>query len=514
MLFDLSVWNDFKATPKGKNLIEYFSNYTKTTKTKSDLDAHKHIMECISFEKIEQNISEKKLCKTFKDLSFSSNKLLQSLINKGVYVDVSSFEEFDELYERIMRWTDPDDRINPPLILNPEQIPYESKRLYFLYPEYCFPYLFGSQYYQLEGIFKEFGLFAPSIPLKNDKYGRVRHYLELCKSAYDFRIRYGMDKYEFPAFLYGLALEIVQKYKATDVLPEPKKAYFADGSKYLGISGDFTYLDNADDSSVSIWFGNPETQLGDILVMYCAKPRKYIHSIWRAVSPGFRNPFYHVYKAVFAGRPIVVKPLTLYEMKSDDDVLANMPAIKSSLRVVDGKVIDKRYYERIIDLLDEKGFAIENLPQLDSNYVPNKILMTDKDIERHLLRPLLLKLGYNETDLKKHFNMIMSNGLRVYLDYVILPDEDTSNKSAYWIWETRFTITDHKQLTEIFDKIKPYALHLNCNGFGILSKDGAWISDAKTNFEFDKMRYWSWKQIGEEDCFNIVYNIASKPRDQ
>lgn len=68
-------------------------------------------------------------------------------------------------------------------------------------------------------------------------------------------------------------------------MPQPKKAFFVgDG---INNNGDFEYLDKANDNTVYNWQGNPDTQPGDIIVMYCLSPRSYIHSIWRAVTEIF-----------------------------------------------------------------------------------------------------------------------------------------------------------------------------------------------------------------------------------
>lgn len=316
-----------------------------------------------------------------------------------------------------------------------------------------------------------------------------------------------MDCREFPAFLYGFAVEVVKKYEISDKLPEPKRAYFIGGGKNHGEFGDFSYLDKADNSSIARWQGNPETQPGDILVMYCLQPRSYIHSIWKAVTPGFLNPFFHFYKSIYAGKPIVVEPLSIDEMKKDD-ILSEMPLIKANMQGINGRVIKKEYYDRILELMILKGMDTESLPHLPDVFIPGRVLKNEKDVENHMLEPLLKKLGYVQSDWKKQFKLRMGRGDRVYPDYVIFPNEERNNESGHWIWEAKFSITSSKQLKEDFGQAKSYALRLNCKGLGLISKEGIWVSEISSKFDFAKVRYWSWKQVSEVDCFNDIFDVA------
>lgn len=511
MQFNQFIWGNFKETQRCKNLIEYFSGYTRKIKTDIDFDTFRDIFDNIQLSKIDWTMGAKELSEIFDDLSLACDELLQALRNDGINVDINSFEQFEELYENIIRFDDPTDKDDPERILHPAQVPFESERLYLLWPEYCFPYFFEAEYYRIEAIFKEFGMFIPPVPKKTDMYGRSRHYLELCKSAYDFRIKFGMDKYEFPAFLYGFAVEVVKKYEITDILPEPRKAYFVGGGKYQGEDGDFSFLDNVNDSSISRWQGNPETQPGDIIIMYCLSPRSYVHSIWRAVTPGFLNPFFHFYKSIYAGKPIVVEPLTLNDMKKDD-ILSEMPLIKANMQGINGRIVEKVYYDRILELFKCKGIAVEKLPQLTNDFAADVVVKNEKHVEQHLLEPLLKKLGYNEVDWQKQFKLRMGRGDRVYPDYVIFPNEERNNESGYWIWEAKFSIASNKQLREDFGQAKSYALRLNCKGIGLISKEGIWLSESKANFDIDKLAYWSWKQISEVDCFNDIFAIAGNKK--
>ena len=519
MQFNQFIWDNFKGTQKGKDLIEFFVNYNRVISI-SQCALYRSIKRNVSYDDMDWNPEKEDeickaayedLCKTHNEFSLLCDELIQSLKSDGVNIEVKSFEEFEQLYESIIRWIDPSDDEEPERILDPAMIPIESDRLYYLWPEYCFPYFFDDSYYRIEAIFKEFGIFIPPVPKKTDMYGRSRHYLELCKSAYNFRMKFGMSEHDFPAFLYGFAVEVMKKYEVANTLPEPRKAYFVGSGKYHGEAGDFSYLDNVNDSSITRWQGNPVTQPGDIIVMYCLSPRSYIHSIWRAVTPGFLNPFFHFYKSIYAGNPVVIESLSLEEMKKDD-VLKEMPLIKANMQGINGRVIEKNYYDRIIELLASKGVAIESLPQLTNDFVADVALKNEKDVELCLLEPLLIKLGYSEADWKRQFKLRMGRGDRVYPDYVIFPNEDRNNESGYWVWEAKFSIANSKQLEEDFGQAKSYALRLNCKGLCLISREGVWVSEAKENFDFSKVSYWSWEQIGDVDYFNQMFKTVGNKK--
>jgi len=321
-----------------------------------------------------------------------------------------------------------------------------------------------------------------------------------------------MSEYELPAFLYGFAVEIVKKYDIDETLPEPRKAYFVGGGKSdktVDVSGDFDYLDMADNSAIASWNGNPETQPGDIIVMYCLSPRSYIHSIWRAVTPGSRDPFFHFYNTVYIGKPMRVKPISLDEMKKDE-ILSEMPLVKGNMQGINGRTIEKRFYDRILELLQQKGCAIENLPQLSDDFIQDTELLNEKNVEKYLLEPLLQKLAFKDTDWKRQLKLRMGRGDRVYPDYVIFPKEERNNESGYWIWEAKYTISNNKQLKEDFGQAKSYALRLNCKGFGLVSKEGVWLSDSA--FVYENLKFWSWRQIGESDNLNAVFDLAGNKR--
>jgi hypothetical protein len=269
-------------------------------------------------------------------------------------------------------------------------------------------------------------------------------------------------------------------------------------------NGDFEYLDIINEKTIAHWNGNKETQPGDIIVMYCLTPRSYIHSIWRAITPGSFDPFFTYYGTIYIGKPLLVKKITIDELKKDS-LLLEMPLVKGNMQGINGRLIQKKYYDRLVKILEEKGEDISVLPNLSDNVIDEIEINNEKDVEKYLLEPLLNKLGYFEHHWKRQLKLRMGRGEKVFPDYVIFPKDERNNESGYWVWEAKYSIMSSKQLKEDFGQAKSYALRLNCKGLGLISKEGVWLSIH--DFSFEKIKFWSWKQINEHDCFNELFNI-------
>ncbi|MDR2924259.1 MAG: hypothetical protein LBU85_13095 [Treponema sp.] len=512
MQFSNFIWNNFKESNKGKKFLNFFSGYQFNIENKNNIDFYREILANINYKKV--NIDDEMIKAYYDDILNFSIEFPKELIDNNIKTNINSFEEFEVIFDFLIHLV-PDEKKekdNPKWIFGVDDIPYLSECLFFLYPEYCFPYYFVRLYHIVISIFNEFGIFIPPPPPKGDRDNRMFHYIDLCKSLYNFRKSFGIDKYELPAFIYGFATEVVKKYEIDDNLPEPRKAYFIGGGKKdkaVDSSGDFDYLDKADSTTIASWNGNPETQPGDIIVMYCLSPRSYIHSIWRAVAPGSYDPFFYFYKTIYIGRPIFVKPISIDELKKNE-ILSEMPLVKGNMQGINGRIIEKKYYDKILELLNKKGFDINILPKLHNNTIQDIELLNERDVEKYLLEPLLQKLGYNKNNWKRQLKLRMGRDDRVFPDYVIFPKDERNNESGYWIWEAKYSISNNKQLKEDFGQAKSYALRLNCKGFGLISKEGIWLSES--NYIFEKLKYWSWKQIQENDYFNEIFDIAGNKK--
>lgn len=77
--------------------------------------------------------------------------------------------------------------------------------------------------------------------------------------------------------------------------------------------------------------------------------------------------------------------------------------------------------------------------------------------------------------------------------------------------EAKYTVSSHEQLQEDFGQAKSYALRLRSKGLGLISKEGVWLSTPDYNIE--KIRFWSWKQIADHKGISEIFDIAGNKND-
>jgi len=392
----------------------------------------------------------------------------------------------------------------------PSDIPTLSIALYCLHPRFFFPYYFYPRFYVLKQIFDEFGIFLPPVPPKKDLDDRFYYYFELCCSFSNFAAQHGIPGELAPAFLYGFAPQALRVNDAlTTTLPPPRRAWFVGGG--INQNGDFEYLDQVTKSSQTIWAGSPETQPGDIVVMYCLSPRSYVHSFWRALRFGAVEPFRHFYNTIWIGQPEIVAPVSLNEMRKDT-VLSLMPLVKSNMQGISGRVITKPYYDRLLALLREKGVDISVLPQLEGIELEDVSLHNERDVEQHLLEPLLVELGFQSRDWIRQMKLRVGRSEKVIPDYVILPAKRQGNHAsrATWIWEAKFSIRSHRQLQKDFEQAISYARLIGALGVSLLSREGVWLSLRQDDYALAKAKHWSTAQIRTPDSIAEIRAIAGK----
>ena len=74
------------------------------------------------------------------------------------------------------------------------------------------------------------------------------------------------------------------------------------------------------------------------------------------------------------------------------------------------------------------------------------------------------------------------------------------------MWEAKHSISGCKQLENDFAQAKTYVLLLGCKGLGLVSREGVWVS--VPDFSPGTIKFWSWKQVSENDHLNEIFDIA------
>ncbi|NJM11883.1 MAG: hypothetical protein HC889_08380 [Synechococcaceae cyanobacterium SM1_2_3] len=277
-------------------------------------------------------------------------------------------------------------------------------------------------------------------------------------------------------------------------------------------NGDSEWLDNSGDNSITYWQGNVDTKRGDIVLVYCLSPRSYIHSVWRAKTDGFIEPFFYFYNSIWICSPIKIVPIT-YEELRNDPILSQNGLVKGSMQGINGRKFTFVEYEAILDLLQRKGQDISVLPKLEPllNISTNVNIKEEKDVENQLIEPLLGKLGYTNNDWTRQMAVRMGSGEKIYPDYAFFIKEGRGEEQAKMILEAKYRIRTQKELFKAYWQAKSYALRLQSRVFAIAAIEGLWIfSLEKSGFGFEKHVYKTWKETYHPDIFPTILNLIGK----
>lgn len=378
-------------------------------------------------------------------------------------------------------------------------IAYYSTSLSIEYPDYFVPYFYTLSFNVLIQIATEFGIDLPAIPAKKDYRGRFFYYGEICKALKDFQHKYNLDNYELCAFLYDFAPKYVGGAKSyiidEDKLPKAKSAFFIGGAKYAILLSD-------DPKAISIWQCNPETRAGDMIVMYQRTPVSAIRSVWRSRSIGFNDPFFWYYRCTYIGNPVQIKEISLDTLRKDT-VLSVMPIVRKNMQGVNGVELKPSEFNRILDLASASNPRLEyEMPDNDSQFTK------EKDVERLLVKPLLQRLDYAETDYVQQLYIEIGNHNHALIpDFVLLPRKLQGRQTAFAVLEAKLSIANKKQLDETIIQARSYAKLLGAKYQMIASKEKVWLYSAKDDF-VENIFVATWNNLRDADTFSQLYKIV------
>lgn len=385
-------------------------------------------------------------------------------------------------------------------------VPHHSLRLTARFPEFAFPYLFARDFHKMKLICENFDIPIPVVPCRTRYSERFNYYFELCRALYDFRIEHGLSPLQLQVFLYGFAIRFVGGF-IDNAYGEANRVYIVGATQYDVEEG---VLRKPTDRSVSTWQGNVDMLPGDIVIVYETSPYSRIRTIWRAVSPGFDDPFTYYPGSVFLGHPVIVPPVTIRELKADP-VWSKKGLVRASMQGVNGKTCTVEEYEAL------KRMFRRNDPGFDLKTVPNpppyarfyhEDLRVERDVEEQLLEPLLRKIGYAKW--VRQLPLRMGRGDRVFPDYALGVTGRGDDAAAEYIWEAKYRIPTARQLRIDFGQAKSYALRLQSRALGLISMEGVWFVTVGEGFRFERLRHFSWEQLASPDAISELKRAFRK----
>jgi len=375
-------------------------------------------------------------------------------------------------------------------------IPRLSIGLFKVYPEYAFPYLLPQHFYMLQAICREFDIDLPNIP--SDNVARFGYYLDICRAMYDFRVRNGLSPSEMCAFIYGFALRDVRQMLA-DCDKTPSRIFMVyasptDQEKVL--SGELK------SDAICIWQGRENMRIGDLVLMYERAPSSGFASVWKAVSPGFDDPFDLYPGKVFLGNPVKF-PHVSFNKLADDPVWGGKSEVKANMQGGSGRVCSVKEYEALKALIhkEDPSFDLDKLPKPPTEAVFDfGALEVEHDVEVKLLEPLLVNLGFKVGDWVCQYSVRIGRDNASRPDYVIgLKESVRGHATADLVFEAKHTIPNKRQREKDYGQALAYAGILSARIATLVSKEGIWIYKREDNFDFDKGEEYSWAELEKPD---------------
>ena len=487
------IWNNYKESKEGQEVIKLFEEgYLDDILLKfavdknKDLDYYLNILiDIIDYAEIPNEIEPK--------------DLYLYILEEGLKgFDGEKEEKFDIFYPKEYEFII---SVIEPLSLALFNLKEEGKMEEPIY----IPYFFFMNFSKLQKIADTFNVELPKVPLRKDKRERALYYLEFCKLWNEFRKQNNLTIFELCAFLYDFAPKFIGKEKE-EILPKPTNIWLCGGAK-----DDYPYLIEAKEETTYFWQGNQDTLKGDIILMYCLSPKSSIEFVCRAVNDGVRDPFFHYYGSITLGHIQHIKPITLAEIKTDEH-LKELPIVRKNFQGVNGTRLHNEDYTRILEILEQKGEDISQLPKLSSaNFTPNKDCKNEREVEVKIVEPFLNDLNYSENDWVRQLPVRMGRGERNFPDYVFFAETKKGYERGKMILETKFYIKSNAELEETFQQAQSYALRLNADRIIICDKDFIWIYMRKNN-NFDRTKYlkYNWQEMNNPEIFNTIKKEIGK----
>lgn len=344
----------------------------------------------------------------------------------------------------------------------------------FLYYNFEFfkPILLPQRFDIFQNCCDAIGLEIPSIPRTKDYLDYFLFYYDLCEAMKVFQTENGLSDQELCACIYDFGNMSIE-HRESIALPKPTNVWITGASGKL----DFDYLDslgkNSTNNKQSIWACNERTRRGDIIVIYCTSPRSYIHSIWRANSGGFFNPFdwYQCRTTICDGYKV---PQISFSDIKESPYFSELPIVRKNLQGVNGVELSAETYNELLALIKNKGGDIDNLPRLfegGSEINFDKMVYNENDVEDKILVPLLCELGYEEKDWTRQLTLKAGRKGKAIPDFVFFPSGEEHFENAPLIVEAKYDMSSMIELDKAFRQALSYARMLRAKLMGICDKE-------------------------------------------
>jgi hypothetical protein len=254
-------------------------------------------------------------------------------------------------------------------------------------PEFYFPYLFARRFDTLTRICGRYDIDLPELPGKLQKRERALYYVAVNRRFQEFRKSRGMSPSELNAFLYDFAPKDLDANEQGP-LSEATRTWFVMGG------------------------GGAATSM------------------------------------IRVGHPIRVPTIKFAELKKHP-VFGQHPAVRAHFQGRNGMSFTVGEYQTLIGMFGDKGMDVSRLPPAPEELqLPDASLNDERDVEVHLVEPLLRRLGFTDSDWRYQLRVRMGRGERNVPDYVLGVDDTPGEELGAALIECKYDIANSKERKE------------------------------------------------------------------
>lgn len=463
------AWDIYKQSAEGQRLLKLFSFEG------DELETVRDIYEYVGQTDNMINPEEESLRYEW----FTSNLMLQGIIPDGD-ITKDNYEKIVRSFELRAIYTDNEecqflgDRERD-LVLAAHKIREKCTFMHilslFLYTQDddFIPILYQHHFFLIKNFAEQIGLELPEIPRARDYFEYLMYYYDICMAAKQFREEHNMTPEEFCTCLYGFAPNQEEDTVKDSKLPQPINVWFTGASKH-----DYRELLSKDITKNVVWACNERTRRGDIVVVYCLSPYSMIHSIWRAESGGFFNPFDHYHCRTTLTQCVKLdKPIGFNQFVSDS-YFSQLPIVSKNLQGINGVELSATSYMELLRLIRDNGESTDKFPKLfiPQNWEPIVLDkgQPEKSVEEKIvIKKLLPLLDYEVGDWDRQLSQKAGRKEKAIPDFVFFKRGEKHAENAPFVLEVKADMKGEREIHEAYTQGRSYArlmrapLFANCD---------------------------------------------------
>ena len=179
--------------------------------------------------------------------------------------------------------------------------------------------------------------------------------------------------------------------------------------------------------------------------------------------------------------------------------------VRKNMQGLNGVELKPSEFNRILDL------AKSDIPRLKFDVPDNDAEFSkERDVENKLVKPLLKRLEYEESDYIQQLYIEIGNHNHALIpDFVLLPSKSHGRQIAFAVLEAKLSIKNQKQLEETITQARSYAKLLGAKYQMIASKEKIWLFSEKDDFAKEIFSA-CWSDLHDPDTFSQLYKFVGK----